>query len=68
MERYSKYIDNKNRLFIVLGINSHKVGDTWKNKSIDLLNVNAETVNEVGIDSMENYIKHKVLIKVEKTP
>ena len=64
IERYNRFIDDNGRLFIVLGINSHKVEEKWQNKSIDLLNVNAEKVNEVNLPDFENYINKKLLTKV----
>lgn len=65
VKRYSRFIDSTGRLFIVLGTNSQKVEEVWRNKSIDLLNVNAEQVQEVKIEDFENYIKNKLLTQVK---
>lgn len=65
MERYNKYIDKENRLFILLGINSRKENERWINHSVDLLNVNEERVQEVNLTDFENYINKKLLNRVK---
>lgn len=65
LKRYSRFIDSTGRLFIVLGTNSKKEGENWKNHSIDLLNVNNEQVQEVKLSDFENYTKQKLLIQVK---
>jgi hypothetical protein len=69
MERYSRYSDKDGRLHIVLArwCSAKEVDGAMKitPKTIDLLDVGAEKVNEVKVEDFDRFVSKGLLMRIQ---
>lgn len=70
MEKFSRYTDNKQRLFVIIERWSKAEVESGEIKftptTVTLLNVHAETAQTLPFAEVEKFIKEGKLIKIEK--
>lgn len=70
MQKYNRYTDNKNRLFVLIErwakIDVKGKTINYTPSTVTLLNVHAETVQVLTVEEMEAYIATGKLTKIEK--
>lgn len=71
MEKYSRYTDSKQRLFVLIERWAKPINENGairlKPTTITLLNVHAETTQVLTVSQFQEFIDKKSLIKIEKT-